>query len=346
MTIIASVLCLTPAAPCVSIGSDLPAVFSGAAADAAGSTPAAQHRRPVAKATAPAPRDLTQSVGIVFTGIWGTTSNRTDFASGMSCLDWPMDFQLVGAEYRAAYRGLAELGISLSACPWTRSISDMEDIDLLNESFFGYWAHDGVDIHSTSTTDSKAFIMDADLRVFLLSSRYASLGLILGYQYQELDYKTYDVRQTGYGPWAPMYTVSLAGPASTYTLNQESCAVGLTWRLKADERASITVDTAVLPYVSFSDEDNHLLRYRLSRNECNGTGTLLALNLKLALTGGWFVTSSCSRVRNHTDGSQRLYWWGDDPGSPGDETGMSMGGIAAEVDQDSFSIGLSLGCSL
>jgi hypothetical protein len=290
--------------------------------------------------------DFTHSFSFLSTGVWGTASNRTVFSTGMSRLDWPMNFGLVGGLYRAGVRGLAEWDLSIQACPWTRSMQNMEDYDLLKESRYGYASHEGIDIYSESTTDSKAFILGTGLRVFALSLPYADLGVFLGYENQEMDFKTYNVRQTGYGPWAPLYTVSLTGPGSTYTLNYEFYSLGLTWRLEAGEQASLTLDAAFIPYASVSDEDEHLRRYRESKTTCDGTGSMLSMNGQFALTGKWFVSSSCSLVSISADGYQKQFWWGNDPGSAGDETGTVLGGIDAHMEQDSFRIGLALGCRL
>jgi hypothetical protein len=161
-----------------------------------------------------------------------------------------------------------------------------------------------------------------------------------------MDYKASNVQQTGYGPWSPLYTVSLAGPTSTYTLNYEFYSVGLSWRLKAGTRASITIDTAWIPYASVSDQDEHLRRYRESKTTCDGSGTMISANWKFALTPRWFVASSFSRTHISADGSQKLYWWGDDPATAVDDTGTSVSGIDADMEQDSYRFGISLGSSL
>ncbi len=296
---------------------------------------------------APVSTPFSHSLSLTYSDVSGTSSVTTRFNSGRSRLDWPMDFGLVGGTYRARYREIAEWGISLQACPWTRSAQPMKDIDMFDESRFngGIPVHDGIDIYSESTTDVKAFLVDLDLRVFALSSRYASMGLLLAYQAQEMDYKTYDTQQVGYGPWDDN-TFNLLGPTSTYTVNYDIYTVGLTWRLKAGSRASLTVDTAFIPRATTTDEDNHLRRLRSSEIDCKGNGTRLSLNAKLALNRNWFVSSSCSRIRISGDGTQKQHWYGDDPGTMINDTGRTISGIDAEIKQDSFHIGLSLGRTL
>ncbi len=345
MTIVAAVLCQAPCAHSTGVEEG-----GSAAAVTLGHTPspdlfAFQDTTPRTQKHPAAAPAFTHAVSVLYTGLWGTASNKTEFSSGVSTLDWPMDSSLVGGEYRGRYRDIAEFALSIQACPWTRSVHDMKDSDTLDDAAYGYATHDGVDIYSESATDSKAFVLNAELRAYPLSYGYASVGLITGWRSLEMDFKTYDLRQTGYGSWTA-YTMDLPGPISTYNLTCEYYTLGLTWRLKAGEQASLTVDTAIIPYARVSDEDEHLRRFRSSETDCDGSGTALSVTGRLALTPRWFVSTSCSRVRITADGHQKQYWWGNDPGAAGNETGTGISGIDAKMKQDSLQIGLSLGCSL
>lgn len=290
--------------------------------------------------------DFTYSLSLHYMGINGTSSVKTMFSSGFSRLDWPMDFELAGGSFRAVFRDIVELGISLQASSQTESLHDMEDYDVLDDPHYGYAAHDGVDIYSKSETLSKASIMTMDLRVFPLASRYAAVGFFAGYENQDMSYNTFNVQQTGYGPWAPLFTVNVAGPTSTYSLDSEFFSLGLTWRLKAGDRASLTVDTAYIPHAKVTDIDDHLRRYRESRVTSDGTGNMISMNAKFSLTPRWFVSSSCSRVRISTDGTQDQFWYGNDPATATDDTGTTINGIDAEIEQDYFKVGIALGCAL
>jgi hypothetical protein len=282
-----------------------------------------------------------------FTALWGKTSNETTFEEGVSRLEWPMDNKLASFGYAVNYRGIVELDLALHTSPWMRSGNYMEDSDWLDEAHYpGRQPHSGVDVYSRSTVDSKALIFDSALRAYPLSNSYASVGLLVGYHNQQLDFRAYDTNQVGLGPWQDQ-TVSVTGATSTYTVRYGFFELGLTGRLHAGKVLSLTVDTSVIPYAKVSDEDNHLRRYRNSHTECTGYGGMISLSTQFALSKKWYVSSSCSRIHiSADDGHQRQYWYGNDPATPGyDDTGQSVSGIDAELVQDSFAAGIALGCS-
>ncbi len=295
---------------------------------------------------AAAAADFTQSAFLQFTTLWGETSNETTFQGGVSRLDWPMDMQLASVGYSASYRGIIELDLALHASPWMQGGSPMKDFDWLDEARYpGRQAHGGVDVYSESDLDSKALAFDSALRIYPLSASFASAGFLVGYHYQEMDFRAYDTHQVGYGSWQDQ-TISTTGPTSTYNVKYDFYEIGLTGRLHAGSVLKVTADASVIPYAEVSDEDNHLRRLRTSRTECSGYGGKLSLSMRFALSKKWYVSSSCSRVHISADGHQRQYWYGNDPATGFDDTGQAVSGIDAEIIQDSFSAGIALGCSL
>lgn len=295
---------------------------------------------------AAAAADLEQSARLQLTGLWGETSVETTFRDGRSRLVWPMDVQLAGVAYTAGYRDIVELEVSLHACPWIRSGAPMKDYDWLDESYSpGLPPHGGTDIYSESKVDSKAFMFDSILRVYPLSVSSASAGLFAAYHNGQADFRAYDTNQIGFGPWQG-YTNTSSGPTCTYNLKSALFQIGLTGRLHAGNVLKITIDASVIPYAEFSDEDNHIRRSRVSRAECSGYGGMLSISTQFALGGKWYLYSSCSKAHVSADGHQNQYWYGNDPASPGNETGHTESGINTEITQDSFRAGIAIGCRL
>lgn len=295
---------------------------------------------------AAAAADFEQSARLQLTALWGETSAETTFQEGTSRLDWPMDLQLVSFAYTAGYRSLVELELALHASPWMRSGTPMRDYDWLDESYFsGLQPHEGTDIYSESEVDSKAFVFDSILRVYPLSFSFASAGIIAAYQNQQMDFKAYNTNQIGFGSWQS-YTTRSSGPTSTYNLKGSIYRIGLTGRLHAGNVLRATIDASAIPYAKFSDEDNHIRRLRVSEAECTGYGGMLSVSTQFALGRKWYLSSFCSKTHISTEGHQRQYWYGNDPASFGNDTGLVRSGIDAEIIQDSFSAGIAVGCRL
>ena len=290
--------------------------------------------------------DFTQNALLQFTALWGETSNETTFREGKSRLDWPMDMQLASFAYSAGYRDFIEFDFFLHASPWMSSGSPMKDFDWLDESYHPWCQpHDGIDVYSESPVDSKALIFGTAIRAYPLSVSCFSAGILVGYHNQKMDFRAYDTNQVGYGSWQNQ-TASTTGRTSTYNVKYRFWEIGLTGRLHAGNVLKVTADASVIPYAEASDEDDHIRRFRTSTTECTGYGGMISLSTQFALSKRWFVSSSCSRVHISTDGHQRQYWYGNDPATGFDDTGQVVSGIDAEIIQDSFSVGIALGCSL
>lgn len=281
--------------------------------------------------------------------MWGETSNHTCFREGASRLEWPMDMQLIGTAYMINFFDAVELEVGMQAAPWISNGKPMQDYDWIDESLSRSPRradHEGLDIYSMSIVDSKAFSYDATMRGFPLSVQFASLGFFLSYRNQEMDFNAFDTNQIGFGSWQDQ-TARAYGPTSTYTVEYDTYLIGLAWRVHAADFLKMTVDTAYIPYAKAVDEDNHIRRLRLSQTKCTGTGGMLSLSMQFSLSKKWYVSSSCSKLHIATDGHQKQSWYGNDPASVGfDDTGQVLSGIDAEIDQDSFHAGISIGCRL
>ncbi len=277
--------------------------------------------------------------------LWGETTYEITPDDGISRLSWPMDMRLLGAGYALTYRDFIEAEFRIQASPWNESAHPMEDCDWINESRSTAWVpYDALDIYSRSTVDSKAFLLGSNVRIFPLSLPPASFGLVGGLHYQEADFKAYDTRQTGYNSWRN-YTGSVSGPAATYTVEYWFAHIGATLRIHADRRLYLTLDTSYIPYARAEDEDNHLRRMRVSRSEGTGIGRMFSLSMQYFFTDTWYASTNCSGLRIKTSGDQTQYWYGNDPATSSfDETGQGLAGIDVEIEQETFHVGLGLGC--
>ncbi|MCK9262390.1 MAG: omptin family outer membrane protease [Desulfomonilia bacterium] len=277
--------------------------------------------------------------------LWGETTYEITPDDGISRLSWPMDMRLLGAGYTLTYRDFIEAEFRIQASSWNESAHFMEDCDWINESRDPAWVPYGaLDIYSRSTVDSKAFLLGSNVRIFPLSLPPVSFGFVGGLHYQEADFKAYDTRQIGYNSWRN-YTGSVSGPAATYTVEYRFAHIGAALRIHADRRIYLALDTSYIPYARAEDEDNHLRRMRVSRSECTGFGRMFSLSMQYFFTNTWYASTTCSGLRIKTSGDQVQYWYGNDPATQTfDETGRGLAGIDAEIEQETFHVGLGLGC--
>ena len=289
--------------------------------------------------------DLTHSALFQVNSLWGETAYEIAPEEGISRLSWPMDMRLLGAVYTACFRNMIEAEFSMQASPWSESPRVMEDWDWINESGGPGWIpYDELDIYSRSMLDSKALLLGSDVRIFLFSLPFASLGALGGARYQEADFRAYNTTQTGFGSWRN-YTGTVLGPTTTYTVEYRFVHIGTTFKLHADRRLRFTVDTSFIPYSRAKDEDNHIRRLRISRSEATGTGSMFSLSMQYFFTDTWYASTTCSKLRIKTSGDQMQYWYGNDPATPSfDDTGQILTGIDVDIEQETFHVGIGLGC--
>lgn len=288
--------------------------------------------------------EISHRAGLELVSLWGTSSYEITFDNGISRLEWPMDMRAVRETYVFGYYDYLELDLDLISNAWRKNSDPMKDSDWIDESSYtGRYPHEGIDIYSQSDLDSKLFMINADARIFLFSYKPVAFALLTGYNYQEIDYRTYNTAQIGYGPWQD-HTRMINGPTITYALEVTSAALGMSCRLNLDETLIITAEACALPYVRAMDEDNHLRRSRVSNTDCKGKGTELSVSTIYNIYKNWNITSRCTRSRISTSGDQTQYWYGDDTGSPQDDTGTAVSNIDAKIVQELFQIDLGISC--
>ncbi len=288
---------------------------------------------------------FSHAADFMLVSLWGETTYEISFPEGSSRLQWPMDMHAAGMAYRFNCHDTLEVDLSLIASPRRESGDAMKDYDWINESFYpGRDPHEGVDVFSASDVDSRIFMANARSRLFLLSYTPVSLALSAGYTYQEIDYRTYNTVQVGYGSWQDQ-SARVSGPTTTYALEVKALAVGMSCRVNLDNALVITIDASLLPYVQADDEDNHIRRSRVSQSECTGTGTEVSISTRFNVYRNWDLFTHCTRYRMATSGDQTQYWYGDDPATLNyDDTGSVLNDIDVDIDQETFQVDLGIGC--
>ena len=270
--------------------------------------------------------------------ITGRNSNLTTFNGGRSKLEWPIDARTIGIRLGLSDHDIFESEFNIAATPWVSNHNPMKDFDYLDET--GAQTHDGVDIYSENDLDSKILVFALHSRIFPLRTRFISAGFTAGYQFEEFDYRAYNTRQIGYGPWQTQ-TGKLTGPTSIYTVNYNIFSIGLALKSRIEDTLIITLEASALPLVYAKDEDEHLKRNRVSNTSTSGAGYQASFSSLFKITGNWFISSRYSFTRIATDGHQDQYWYGDDPATSGNDTGSGIS-INAKIKQKGSNAGIGV----
>ncbi len=171
-------------------------------------------------------------------------------------------------------------------------------------------AHPGLDIYSESNTDLRAYVLEASLKtVYPLS--WAELVPAGGLIYQYFYFDVYDTVQVGYGPYEPAYTVTVPGKTMEYTVEYFILFLGSEIRAGSGEGFSFSFGAFFCPYVYVSDRDDHILRYKLSEAETDGTGYMARVAVQWDRTGGDFsVVLRANYLSVDTTGTQTQTFYG------------------------------------
>lgn len=103
---------------------------------------------------------------------------------------------------------------------------------------------------------------------------------------------------------------------------------------KKDNLFCVEAGVGISPYTKVKDKDNHILRSKISKAECNGYSILLLLNGRLDIFNPIFIGLSLEYIYIDTEGNQKQY---------------TNGVWTATIEQKNFSrvafVELSAGCA-
>ena len=226
--------------------------------------------------------DIKTSLGPQFGYISGHTTYHISSYSGSSGVESELEFPL-----RAVLGGLVltasdgqiglEAGFLTNITSGSGKLKDSDwltsDLDIQETG----QAHPGKDIYSESSIDLRAFILKGAIKTTYSLEGFDILPT-MGAVYQFFDFGAYDTEQVGYGPYDALYTVSVSGKTIEYTVEYFFLYLGPEFKGQWAE-VSLSAGVYFCPYVYASDRDDHLLRYKLSEGEADGTGYMVSLNL-------------------------------------------------------------------
>jgi len=280
------------------------------------------------------------SFSVLSGNIKGDTTYRIDFPEGASQLEFPLGNSLLGLGFNlkqlipttTKHRDGFSLRWWLSQD--NESSGKLKDSDWLDDTAditeVGQ-AHPGLDIYSESTAKLSARIIDVNYVYTVMPGGKISIGIVFGYLYQNFHYNIYDVTQVGFGPYAAHYTDSVSGKVLDYEVTYSTPYLGLTTDVLLFETVRLNFQWGYSAMAEAKDTDKHVLRYKISKGDTNGTANIINLNLEWEIQSQWSLQLNIVNMSIDASGKQSQYWYGNDPVTAGDDTGTFVKGINDKI---------------
>ena len=253
--------------------------------------------------------DSTYTIGGSVTDNFGGTG---EIHSPLSELKWPLDVWMatvgVGADL-GNFSLSGEVSHSL-----TSDAGDMEDSDwgifFLDSGGNPFFRTDSKDIFSTSETDLTALTFDLRARYWALRKEGWSLGVGAGFLYENFDFEASNVNQYSptavpvYGlPFDP-YEATVSGLGITYEVTHTIPFIEVAAAGRLGERVSVEASLGYSPIAMAEDTDDHVLRSKLSKGDCDGTAFMAGIDARFDITERWFAGAGFDYISISTDGTQ------------------------------------------
>ena len=248
--------------------------------------------------------DLEGSLGLgILRG--STLYHISGVASGIewaSELEWPVNAAL--AEANLAWRGSpwsfeVSLGKNLS-----KDTGEMKDSD---------WFFGEKQVYSESDTSMEALFIDAGATYNLIRGPKWDLAVKGGYKYQNFSFSAKDLDQ-----WYPLEPEKphdvVAGTVIDYKATYNIPYLGVVVEGQPSEKLHLK-GGLLLGMVSAKDEDDHILRYKLSKGSTSGSALFFSLEGRYNFSSRMFTKLSVEMADINTSGEQdQRFYAGEDEG--------------------------------
>ncbi len=254
-------------------------------------------------------------------------SAHEDLRFPISELKFPLDVYMASLSASAEFKEKWKLVINAK-----KNITD--DAGSLEDSDWGYW-HDGadlphdpgstcdpdkcssdsLDIYSESDAELDALIIDLDFRYRFFNKAFGKTSLSFfagaGHIYENFSYEVSDLDQ-----WYPSYKdyfgVNLghdkvSGKVLTYDISYFIPYIRVGTTFAVEDRLGIEGSLAFSPYLIIQDEDNHILRDKVSEGELEGAAIMLSLEGRYNFSRHWFTKLELNYMILYAEGEQKQY---------------------------------------
>ena len=173
---------------------------------------------------------------------------------------------------------------------------------------------DSLDIYSKSDAKVDLMIAEFGARYYFSRKTYKNSEVLFftggKYIYQNFDFDISNVDE-----WYPSQPdephTQVDGKVLTYEVAKHIPAVIIGTELLSKQKFSFDAYFGYSPLVTIEDKDNHLLRSKISKAECDGDATLFSLSGSYKFRPQWAIDLRFDYISITTKGHQKQYKNGD-----------------------------------
>ena len=173
---------------------------------------------------------------------------------------------------------------------------------------------DSLDIYSKSDAKVDLIIAEIGARYYFSRKTYkhSEVSFFVGGKYI---YHNFDFDISNVDEWYPSQPdephTQVDGKVLTYEVTKHIPAVIIGTELLSKQKFSFDAYLGFSPLVTVEDKDNHLLRSKISKAECDGDATLISLSGSYKFHPQWTIDLRFDYISIDTKGHQKQYRDGD-----------------------------------
>jgi hypothetical protein len=244
------------------------------------------------------------------------TGESTEVHFPISELDYPLDVYMVsvGARIESGENWKLALDIKKNI---TSDAGTMEDSDwgvyyLSPEEFIEptqEFQQHTLDIYSESDADLDALMIDIDFQYRFYRKLNWSFSGGLGYIFQHFDYEASNVDE-----WYPssyyyfgedIGHACVSGQVATYDVIYSIPYLEVAAEFKIKDTFSIEGSLGYAPYIHVTDDDDHMLRSKVSKGDLYGDAVMISLEGRYNVTDNWFLTLQFNHTTMNAEGRSK-----------------------------------------
>jgi hypothetical protein len=181
------------------------------------------------------------------------------------------------------------------------------------------------------------------------SQRHAGFDMLGGVRYERISQEIVDFGGWQYDDQGTIHYFYVQERGLDYRVTYVSPFIGFRFNSGSSEKTLLHVQASLAP-THVSDLDDHLLRFKSATASGWGQGVLAETGMRFALSKARAKAPYLQvRVKFnylHASPHQTQYWYGDDPASAEDDTGLTLTGVPHEITLTELTFGLKLGFDL
>ncbi len=264
--------------------------------------------------------DIYTEIGLENRYINGDTTYRISFEDtwdngghGESELEFPFDNYMSGIRINIGSRDKKNNKLSRGIFKFSylssidKKAGKMKDSDWIeNDAAYDQPPHPGLDLYTESDAEYKGTMIDISYGYNFMITNSWVIGPLLRYRYHKAEYDIYGL--SGYYYTSP---VSGTEKALEYEIKYNIPYVGLdtTFIFGKKQQFEINLNYAFSDWANAKDIDNHILRSKESKGDCEGESYMANINLAWKLASNWTISLGGSYMDIDTRGTQTQKWY-------------------------------------